>query len=140
MTAVRITRELAASPDRVWTAFTDPDALAQWFWPAASHTTASLDPRKGGRYRIEASNRNMAVSGEYREVSPPHKLVFTWQWDGEDDQSLVTIEISPHESGTQLAIRHELLASETDRNDHERGWHDCLDRLPGWLASVPQQG
>ena len=136
MTAVRITRELAAPLDRVWTAFTDPGALAQWFWPETFNTAVSVDPRAGGHYRIQATSRRMGISGEYREVTPPHKLVFTWQWDGEDEQSLVTIELSAHHGGTQLAIHHELLASEADRDNHAQGWKDCLDRLPGWLESV----
>jgi len=136
MTAVSITRELTAPLDRVWSAFTDPDALVHWFWPEAFNTTVSLDPRAGGRYRIQATGRQMGISGEYHEVTPPHRLVFTWQWDGEDEQSLVTVELSPHHGGTRLAIRHELLASEADRTNHAQGWHDCLDRLPGWLESV----
>jgi uncharacterized protein YndB with AHSA1/START domain len=133
---VHLTRTLAAPPHRVWTALTDPAALVKWFWPESFGVNASVDPHTGGRYRIRSTEPNMAVSGEYREVTPPHRLVFTWQWDGEDDRSLVTLELRPLGGGTELVLRHEQLASDADRDNHAQGWSDCLDRLPGWLSAT----
>lgn len=136
MTTVQITRALAAPPNRVWAAFADPAALAAWFWPESFGTNASVEPHPGGRYRIRAATPAMAVTGEYQEVTPPHRLVFTWRWDGEDEESLVTVELSPLGAGTQLVLRHERLAAEADRANHAQGWNDCLDRLPDWLSAV----
>ncbi|GIJ45158.1 hypothetical protein Val02_20440 [Virgisporangium aliadipatigenens] len=133
MTELLITRDLAFPVERVWRAFTDPSALAAWFWPQRFAPTAEADVRVGGRYRIDGPAVGMAVSGEYRTVDPPRLLVFTWQWDGENESTLVTIALTPAQDGTQLTLRHEAFDSEEARDEHDQGWRDCLDRLPGWL-------
>jgi uncharacterized protein YndB with AHSA1/START domain len=134
MTEFTLNRTFAVPAERVWRALTDPAALAAWFWPQRFATTTEVDLRVGGRYRIDGTAVGMAVSGEYVTVDPPHTLVFTWRWDGEPGETLVTIELIPAEAGTDLVLRHERFASDGDRDGHAQGWHDCLARLPGWLA------
>jgi uncharacterized protein YndB with AHSA1/START domain len=136
MTELTINRTLAAPADRVWAALTDPAALAAWFWPRRFAPTAEVDLRVGGRYRIDGPAVGMAASGEYVTVEPPHKLVFTWVWDGEPGETLVTIELTPAGTGTELTLRHERFADDAGRDSHAQGWHDCLDRLPQWLSRV----
>ena len=133
MTEVTITRALAFPPERVWHALTDPAALAAWFWPQRFAPTAETDLRVGGRFRIDGPAVAMAVSGEYVTVEPPTKLVFTWVWDGEDAETLVTIELTPTAAGTDLQLRHERFTDDEQRDSHAVGWTDCLDRLPDWL-------
>jgi uncharacterized protein YndB with AHSA1/START domain len=134
MTELTISRTLPAPAERVWRALTDPAALAAWFWPQRFSPTAEVDLRVGGKYRIDGPAVGMAASGEYITVDPPYKLVFTWRWDGEPGETLVTIELTPVDAGTDLALRHERFASDADRDNHAQGWHDCLDRLPDWLS------
>jgi uncharacterized protein YndB with AHSA1/START domain len=134
MTELELGRWLPYPVERVWRAFTDPAALAAWFWPARFTPTAEVDLRVGGRYRIAGPGAGMAVAGEYRTVEPPHRLVFTWCWDGEPDETLVTIRLAPEAAGTRLSIRHEAFADDAERDEHAKGWSDCLDRLPAWLA------
>ena len=86
-----VRRTLPAPVDRVWRALTEPKALAAWFWPDRFETTVDVDLRAGGRYRIHG--KPMAVSGEYVEVDPMTRLVFTWRWDGETHESLVTMTL-----------------------------------------------
>ncbi len=124
--AVRITRLLPAPPEAVWTALTAPEALAAWFWPASFGTKIKIDDG----YRIEAQHPAIAISGRYLEFEPPRRLVFTWRWDGDDDESMVTIDLTPQGEQTELRLVHE---PHTD--SHEQGWNDCLDRLPGYLTS-----
>ena len=134
MTDLTMNRTLAAPAERVWRALTDPAALAAWFWPQRFATTTEVDLRAGGRYRIDGTAVGMAVSGEYVTVEPPNKLVFTWRWDGEPDETLVTIELTPVAAGTELALRHERFTDDATRDSHAQGWHDCLDRLPAYLS------
>jgi uncharacterized protein YndB with AHSA1/START domain len=134
MTELTINRTLAFPAERVWRALTDPAALAAWFWPQRFAPTAEVDLRVGGRYRIDGPAVGMAISGEYVTVEPPHKLVFTWRWDGEPDETLVTIELTPVATGTELALRHEHFGDDANRDNHAQGWHDCLDRLPEYLT------
>jgi uncharacterized protein YndB with AHSA1/START domain len=134
MTELTINRTLAVPAERVWRALTDPAALAAWFWPRRFATTTEVDLRVGGRYRIDGTAAGMAVSGEYVTVEPPNKLVFTWRWDGEPGETLVTIELTPVATGTELALRHERFGDDETRDNHAQGWHDCLDRLPAHLC------
>ncbi|HEY7605879.1 MAG TPA: SRPBCC domain-containing protein, partial [Actinomycetes bacterium] len=114
---------------------TDPAALAAWFWPMRLAPTAEVDPEAGGRYRIASPPAGMAVSGRFVELEAPRRLVCTWGWEGEDTQTLVTVELAPAGDGTRLDLVHEGFTGERARDDHVQGWTHCLDRLPGWLAA-----
>jgi uncharacterized protein YndB with AHSA1/START domain len=78
----------------------------------------------------------MAVSGEYVAVEPRSRLVFTWCWDGGTDETLVTVEMHPAGAGTELVVVHERFGTDADRDNHAKGWSDCLDRLPAWLHAA----
>src|ERR1043165_1755397 len=67
---------VAAPPEVVFGYFTDPARMVEWMGIAAL-----LDPRPGGSFRIEANGRDV-VLGEYVEVDPPHRVVFTWGFEG----------------------------------------------------------
>ena len=67
---------IAAPPEIVFPYFTDPARMTDWMGVAAL-----LDPRPGGTFRVEANGRDVVV-GEYVEVEPPHRVVFTWGFDG----------------------------------------------------------
>lgn len=137
--AVDVTTTLAAPVERVWQAFTDPASLDAWLWPQLA-ATAEIDLRVGGRYRITAAQGptpDFGVSGEYVEVKPPYRLSFTWQWPGEPEQTLVTVDLSrTGDAGgqTRLTLVHERNKDAETRENHRQGWVDCLDRLPGYLA------
>jgi uncharacterized protein YndB with AHSA1/START domain len=132
---LRLHRTLAAPPERVWRALTDPAALAAWFWPERLAPTAEVDLEERGRYRVASASAGMAVTGRYVEVTAPRRLVCTWSWDGGDTETLVAIDLAPAGDGTDLALVHEGFADDSARQDHVQGWSDCLDRLPGWLAA-----
>ena len=135
MTELTVTRDLSAPPERVWRAFTSPEELAAWFWPATLSAVVTVDLRVGGRYRVASESAGMAFGGEYIAVEPVARLVKTWQWDGDDDETLVTITLTPTaDGGTELTIVHERFASDEDVTSHLQGWNDCLDRLPAFLA------
>ena len=134
MTELTVTRSLAAPPERVWRAFTTADELAAWFWPTAWDAVVTVDLRVGGRYRVASAPVGMAFGGEYVAVEPTERLVQTWQWDGEDDETLVTVTLTPEGSGTRLEIVHERFATDEDAASHLQGWNDCLDRLPAILG------
>ena len=76
--AVEVEVRIAASPETVFDFFTDPDKMIQWMG-----RSAELDPRPGGGFRCEINDEAIA-SGEYVALEPPHRVVFTWGWNGED--------------------------------------------------------
>ena len=77
------------------------------------------------------------MSGEYREVVPPERLVFTWAWEQDGARghdTVVTIELFETPGGTRLELTHELFETEDARDRHGQGWSSCLDCLEEALA------
>src|SRR5207245_6635152 len=92
-------------------------------------------------------DEEMSAFGEYRELIPGKKIVLTWKWDDdevwEDRTSLVTVEFSDRDDGTELLFKHEQLPSEESRDRHNEGWNSILDRLEKFLlygVSVKRRG
>ena len=142
--SLQITRNYSASPEAVFQAWTDPEALRQWFAPSETFTTplAEVNFRVGGSYRIQIKDPSGAihtVGGVYQEIQRPRRLVFTWAWEeagdcggGTDDpitETLVTVEFHQVETGTELILTHEQLPTEEAREKHQEGWSGCLAKL-----------
>jgi uncharacterized protein YndB with AHSA1/START domain len=129
-----ITRLLAAPPAQVFQAWTDPARMMKWFAPEGMATPlAECELRVGGRYRVlmrESDGVEHDVSGEYLEIVPDRKLVFTWAWRNSPEiVTLVTVELEPEGRGTQLTLRHERLADAESRDSHNSGWSSALTKL-----------
>jgi uncharacterized protein YndB with AHSA1/START domain len=143
--ALALSRRYPVAPEKVWRAWTDPEALKRWWGPGTGEgvSLAQLDVRVGGRFRIifgGAQGTDHEVTGIYREVVPNRKLVFTWTWPRTtpERESVVTIVFkakgSNEGSGTELEFRHEQLFDESVRDGHKRGWTESLDKLELFLA------
>jgi uncharacterized protein YndB with AHSA1/START domain len=140
-TTLNLRRQFKAPPNRVFRAFTDVAMLRQWWGPRGFTTPeAELDARPGGKYRLHmrSPEGNIHVlSGTFREVSPPKKLVYTWIWEQGDMaglETLVTIDFRAKDGGTELALTHEKLPSATSRDRHNAGWSSSFDCLVEILA------
>src|SRR3954452_4737417 len=74
---VSVEREIsiAASPETVWGLLTDPEKVVKWMG-----LTATFDARPGGSYRYEILSGHVA-SGEFLELDPPRRPVYTWGWE-----------------------------------------------------------
>ncbi len=135
--SLEITRVIKAPRDRVYAAWTDPAQLKEWFGPENVQTRSLVaEARVGGRFRWELTNsegEEMTVHGEYRELQPGRKIVFTWKWEDDEDweerNSVVTVELSDCDGGTEVRLVHEQLPSEESRDGHSRGWNSALDKL-----------
>ena len=142
--ALVIRRTYAASPQRVYEAWTDPELAKQFLCPAGMTTgDVQLDVRTGGAYRIEMlkpDGEPYVAYGVYREVVPASRLSMTWQWQEEnpadEHESLLTLEFRPHNGGTELILTHERLASLESRAGHEHGWTSMLGKFDG--LALPQ--
>ena len=138
--SLSIVRKLGASPEAVWRAWTDPQALKQWMAPSDAFTVpvAEADVRVGGRYHIvmKAPDGQLHdVSGIYREVVPNRKLVYTWAWkDTPERESLVTLRLRAAGEGTELTLIHEEFADAAARDRHGQGWTACIGRLERLLG------
>jgi len=141
-TSLQIKRFINAPRARVYAAWTDPTQLKQWWGPESVRTrNFAADVRVGGKYRwdlINQEDEEMSVFGEYRELVPEKKIVFTWKWDDDDvwenRNSIVTVELSDRDGGTELLLKHEQLPSEESRDRHNEGWNSVLDRLEKFFS------
>jgi uncharacterized protein YndB with AHSA1/START domain len=130
-----VTREYPVAPEKVWRAWTDPQALGQWFRPDASFSVpvAEADVRAGGRFRVlmvDAKGEEFDLSGFYREVVPARKLVMTWGWKNQPGhESLVTVNFLPAGKGTKIELQHEGFLDFENQPTHEQGWNGALDKL-----------
>jgi uncharacterized protein YndB with AHSA1/START domain len=138
---LRIERTLPHPREKVFAAWIDPARVSRWFAPSAEYTVVvdALDARAGGGYRVEmrhSSGRVSIVSGRYLEVTSPSRLRFTWQWEEgpEERETLVTVELKPKGTGTELTLTHELFLTEVSRDEHRKGWTGCLDLLEAALS------
>ncbi len=130
-TDVRREIAIAASPETVWELLTDPGKATTWWGQALS-----FDPRPGGLLRIEVGSGNI-TSGEFVELDPPRRLVYTWGWEsGGAGPELVpagstTVEISlvADGSGTKLELVHRGLPAGEPAESHGLGWEHYLGRL-----------
>jgi uncharacterized protein YndB with AHSA1/START domain len=134
-TTVQVRRTFATSREKVFQAWTEPEKLKKWWAPAGYSTpSAEIDLRVGGKYRVGMQLPGEAafyVSGAYREVKPPEKLVFTWRWEKPEmdfGESLVTIEFHEWGNSTEVILTHEQLPNEA-REQYSQGWSDFFDKL-----------
>jgi uncharacterized protein YndB with AHSA1/START domain len=125
-----VERELRidASPETVFEFFTDPAKMARW-----KGERITLDPRPGGIYRVEM-NPEVIVAGEYVEVDPPHRLVFTWGWEGgfagtPPGSSTVEVTLTPDGDATVVHLVHRDLPSPEAAEAHGEGWDTYMARL-----------
>ena len=123
-------RTIAATPDRIFRAWTDPSELARWMSPVG-HADAEVDLRVGGRLLVTMIGEGQRIEhhGEFLVIEPPHRLVFTWQSPHTDEVATrVIVELTANERGTDLTLRHERLSPDAARS-HAGGWGAMLDRL-----------
>jgi uncharacterized protein YndB with AHSA1/START domain len=116
-----------ATPETIWPLLVDPARHVEWMG-----TEAEIDPRPGGVYRVLARGAHQAA-GEYVEVVPEEKVVFTFGWEGDEHPippGSTTVEISLHPEGGKTRVRlvHRGLPDDAIA-DHTGGWTAYLDRL-----------
>ena len=116
---VEVSVHIAAPPETVFPYFTDPGRYVQWMGRGAT-----LEPVPGGRYRIQMRG-GVEAAGEFVEISPPHRLVFTWGWTHDPavppGTTRVVVTLRPEADGTRVVLRHHGLPDVKQAEHHERG-------------------
>ena len=143
-TVAQVRRYLAASPARVFAAFADAALVRRWLTPSreVALDIVHFDFRVGGSYRFAyrvPGREPMVVTGVYRAIEPPSRIVFTWDIEPPDEhagvRSEVTVTLLPHGTGTDLLIRHAQLAAPGARERHAAGWSGALDHLAALVSA-----
>ena len=137
-TSLMMTRRFEATPQRVFEAWLDPVQVAQWMGPRGFRADVKqLDARTGGAYAITmhmSDGSSVQVSGVYKEISRHTRLVFTWKWQHDMQDTQVTLTFKPVGNATDMTIEHAGFTSGEQRDNHNKGWAGCFDKLAEWLA------
>ena len=127
----------------VFEVWAQPAHLVRWWGPNGfTLPTCEQDFRPGGAYRFcmrAPDGTDHWVWGFYREIVAPERLVFTWQREDEAGlrnrlDNLVTVTLAEEGRKTRLTLRHTAFQTVADRDDHDGGWTQCLNRLAGHVA------
>jgi uncharacterized protein YndB with AHSA1/START domain len=135
--ALTIERTYRAPAQRVFDAFTSEEVMRRWWHPAPDWDTpeASVDLRIGGRIRVvmrdPETDRRYGGGGEYTEIDPPNRLVFTWVWEDDRDHTgqLIEVGFHEHEGVTTVRFTHSNLWDEEAVSSHRDGWNAAFDNL-----------
>jgi len=114
-----------ASPSEVFPYFVEAEKLAVW-----KAATAQAHPVPGGTFRMDVTGRGDVAIGSYVEIDPPHRVVFTWEWEGDIGAApgVVEVTLTPDGEGTLVRLLHRGVAPE--RQQHSAaGWAHYLERL-----------
>jgi len=120
---------IEAHPDLVFSFLSEHDKFLRWMG-----LVLEIDPRPGGIFRLDPNGREV-IRGEFLEVIPPRRIVFSWGWEAGGmavpaGSTRVEIELTAQGEGTLLRLTHRNLPPDRDvRSNHESGWTHHLGRL-----------
>lgn len=141
--ATLVVRRLLKAPrELAFAAWTSAEHIKQWMRPEPGMVIpfAIMDVRVGGRFRIQMQKEDgefFTAVGEFQEVIPPARLVYTWDWEkdgageefGEVDgkTTLITVEFLDRNGQTEFMLTHTRFATIEARDNHARGWTRIAD-------------
>lgn len=140
-----LVRDFDATPEEIWSAWTDPDEVAEWWHPRGVSTpreSVTIDARVGGRYAYtmvdDATGNSYPTGGVYLELQPFERLVFTW---GEPDADpahapVVTVTLGANGDRTRMTFDLRGVEGAPGDNNFYDGWDSALDVLGDHLRSA----
>jgi len=135
--ALELSHHFDAPPERVFDAWLDK-SWGEWVGPAGVNgEVVQLVPKVGGSYRVVMhlpSGNTLTVGGVYKEISRPNRLVMSWKWEHEEQDTLITLTFRAEGKGTLLTIHHQGFAALERRDSHNNGWTGTLEKLEKFLA------
>ena len=143
---IMIVREFAAPARLVWKAWTTPELIRRWWHAKRGEVTlAEVDLRVGGKWRwvmvTTEGGFEVAFHGEYREIVPHERLVYTEVFEGAPDGEALNSTVLVEKDGRTIATMVMQLKSQADRDailatGMEAGMQDALDLLEEVAASL----
>jgi len=136
-------RVFDAPRERVFAAYTDPELIPQWWGPRGTTTIVDrMDVRPGGAWRFvnrDSNGDETGFRGTYREVTPPERIVQTFEWEGMPGHVLVETATFEDLGGRTKATATSLFHTSEERDGMlasgmERGLTETHDRLDELLA------
>ena len=146
-----ITRFFDAPRERVFDAFTKPNHASHWGGPRGfTATQVQQDARPGGRWRLclhqtgDWKGRtfpDLWQGGEFKEIVPPERLVYTFAWESESGlptrETEITIRFTEVEANrTKMEFHQAFFDSVEQRDGHNEGWNSSFDKLNEYLQQM----
>ena len=133
---VRLHRVLRATPERVYRAFLDPDAMAKWTPPNGfTGKVSHMDAKVGGSYKMSFTNfstgQTHSFGGEYLELVPSERLRYTDKFDDPNlpGQMITTVTLTKVSCGTELRVVQEGIPEVIPTEACYLGWQESLALL-----------
>ena len=125
-----------APRERIFRMLTEPAELARW-WGPHGYTTPEIDLglRVGGSYRFTMQppdGDRFHLAGEFLEIEPPSRLVYTFRWeepDPDDRETVVTLSLHDLGDATEVSLSQGEFATEARLELHRSGWTDSSEKL-----------
>ncbi len=138
---LQIQKWVAATPEQVFRAWTDPEKLLKWWGPKdVNCIAAEVDLRIGGAYRIAnqlPDGNTLWISGAYEVIKQPSLLVYTWILEVPSPSTeRVSVEFKAHDHGTMINLVHEKIPTKKLLYQHSAGWDGCLTGLIDHLQAT----
>ena len=142
---VRLHRVLRATPDRVYRAFIDPDAMAKWLPPNGfTGKVHQMDARVGGSYKMSFTHFNTgqahSFGGRYLELVPAERLRYTDVFDDPNlkGEMITTVTLKKSLDGTDLSVTQEGIPEMIPADMCYLGWQESLVLLAKLVeAEIP---
>ena len=144
---IRLHRVLRATPERIYQAFLDPDAMAKWLPPNGfTGKVHQMDANVGGAYKMSFTNfstgKSHSFGGTYRELGPHERMRYTDTFDDPNlpGEMLTTVTLKKGACGTELSIVQEGVPAVIPAEACYLGWQESLALLAKLVeAEIPDQ-
>jgi uncharacterized protein YndB with AHSA1/START domain len=133
--ALELTETLPRPAEALWASLVEPTDLSRWWGPQGFTSSAMIDARPGGRYRLTMQppvGRPFHITGQFLEVDPPRRLSYTFRYEEplEDDrETVVVLTLTTVDDGTRVSLRQVPFVTEERRQLHRSGWTESFERL-----------
>ncbi len=142
---IEATRQFNKNVQELYDAWTNEDKLKQWWHPANNKLVlVENEIKEGGNIRYEFATKNgeksFVIIGQYKEVQPAAKLVYTWNWkipgsgDTPENHFELTVAFSDDANGSRIHITQKDLDAREAIHPHQKGWEEELERLAQFLG------
>lgn len=133
---------IAAPPERIFQALTDPAQAAQWWGRKDQYyfDEFTMDLRPGGKWSTSGGSAKLGelkVHGEFLEIDPPRRLAYTWNSSWMPVDTHVLWELEPQPNGTLVRLTHAGFAGDAQQAEgHSHGWSLVFT----WLQAFAERG
>lgn len=143
-TEILAEKDFSVPVEKLYNAWISPEALKQWWRPMGNQLKdVKNEVREGGEvvYTFETTDQkeSLIISGNYQEVKQQEKLVYTWNWNFQneslqDSEFLLTVEFKSNGSGSSISVKQQNLIDDETVQPHHESWEKGLTDLHEYLT------